>query len=55
MSSRKQKFGIVWILAFQFYFDKVTDKVWVLYVVPVVLSYMMTIVTCEILGKGKMY
>ena len=43
----------VWILAFQFYFDKVTDNVWVLYVVPVVLSYMMTIVTCEILEKGK--
>nr|MDE7431021.1 hypothetical protein [Lachnospiraceae bacterium] len=43
----------VWILAFQFYFDKVTDNVWVLYVVPVVLSYIMTIVTCEILEKGK--
>lgn len=43
----------VWVVAFQFYFDKATDNIWILYVVPIILSYVMTIVTCEILEKGK--
>lgn len=44
----------VWVIAFQFYFSKVTGNTWILYVIPVVLSYVMTIVSCEILEKGKL-
>lgn len=43
----------LWIVAFQFYIDKITDNIWILYVVPVILSYVMIIVTCEVLEKGK--
>lgn len=43
----------VWVVAFQFYFGILTANIWILYVVPVVLSYVMTIVSCEILEKGK--
>lgn len=43
----------VWVVAFQFYVGGATDNIWVLYIVPVVSSYVMTIVTCEVLEKGK--
>lgn len=42
-----------WVVVFQFYFSKITDNIWILYIVPVVLSYIMTIFSCEILEKGK--
>ena len=43
----------VWVVAFQFYFGKVTVNIWMLYIVPVVLSYIMTIVSCEIFERGN--
>lgn len=43
----------VWVVAFQFYFSKVTENIWILYAVPVLLAYVMTILSCEILEKGK--
>lgn len=43
----------IWIVVFQFYFSKVTENISILYIVSVVLSYFMTILTCEILEKGK--
>ena len=44
----------VWVVAVQFYFGKITDKMWILYVITVILSYIMTMVSCAILEKGKM-
>lgn len=43
----------IWIVVFQFYISKATENISILYIVPVVLSYFMTILTCEILEKGK--
>lgn len=43
----------VWLVVFQFYISKITNNTWILYIVPVVLTYFMTIITCEILGRKK--
>lgn len=43
----------IWIVVFQFYISKAIENIGILYIIPVVLSYFMTILTCEILENVK--
>lgn len=44
-------FHFMWLVIFQFYLSRVTEITSVLYVVPVIGAYVMTLITCELVRK----